>query len=126
MISGSPIGTRFEAVQPLATGVGPGVKVGVGSGVGASGVGETDGAADAVTEGGGEAEAQPATTRTAARRNAAGRRAPPGIGLVGVVLEPAHRGEGGGAQELGFALQDCQLGAETGRRIGCLEQSLLA
>lgn len=128
MISGSPAATRMPAVHPLATGLGTGVAVRVGSGVRGSGVEGTDGGAEATTEGDGETdgEAQPVTARRTAKKTEPGRNEPAGTGLVGVVLEPAHGGQGGIAQELGLALQQCQFGAETGGRVGRLEESLFA
>ena len=134
MISGSPIATRFPVVQPLPTGVGAGVTSGDGSAVWLGvleGSALTDGAA--LTDGDGDAEtSQPVTANRTARRMAAGRRQPSGIGLdrikssVGVVLEPAHGGQGRVAEQLRLALEQGQLGAEAGRCVGRLEQALLA
>ena len=97
MISGSPAATRLLAEQPLATGVGPGVGVDVGSGVGDGlAVGSSEGLTDALALADGDGEGEPwqaVTARMATRRQATGRRRPSGIGLVGVVLEPAHGGQ---------------------------------
>lgn len=125
----------------VGTGVGVGVALGdgateggghaVGAAVGdpagmlSTGVGHTVSAGE--PEGVGEAEAwQAVPARATARKSRAGRRQPADIGLVGVVLEAAHRRQRGVAEELGLALEEGQLGTEPGRGVGGLEQALLA
>jgi hypothetical protein len=128
-ISGLPAAGRGPVVQPLATTVGPGVGAGVGSVVGSVRVGLTDADGRALTDGelvGEGAPWQPVATTRAARMNAARRRGPAGIGLVGVVLEPAHGGQGCVAQKLRLALEKGQLGPESGGGVGRLEEALLA
>ena len=90
---------------------------------GADGLAQTDGDALGI----GDADASHATMERATMRSrAAARRQPGGIGLVGVVLEPTHRGQGRIPEQLRLALEQGQLGAEAGRGVGCLQQTLLA
>lgn len=87
MTSGAPAATRSPVEHPLPRGVGAGVTSGVGSGVDdrlGSLDGLTDG--DGLLDGDGEADAWHAAIRRATTSRAAFR-------LVGVVLEPAHRGQ---------------------------------
>jgi hypothetical protein len=87
MTSWAPAATRSPVEHPLPRGGGVGVTSGVGSELGGR-LGSVDGLTDGdgLVDGDGDAGAwQPDANRATSRRAA--------FGLVGVVLEPAHRGQ---------------------------------